>query len=306
MGSISTSAGDYLQGSKGRMKTFCLFLLLYCSGGFSSAQVPMKVMTFNIRYNNPGDSIYNWDHRRDLVNNVIRSYNPDIAGFQEVLYGQMKDLKNALKEYEYFGVGRDNGKKAGEYSLIIYKKSRFKRMGGSTFWLSETPSLPGSKSWNSACTRIVTWVKLEDSKSGLVFYLFNTHFDHISEKARVESAKLLKTKIAELCGTSPVVVTGDFNSTPSDASYKILTDTISGISLHDTRLFMKFLPGEPSYSFIGFPFHPTEGELIDFIFTANDKHLITESYHIVTDSKNGLYPSDHLPVTSELVITREN
>jgi len=164
---------------------------------------PCEVMTFNIRYNNPNDSIYNWDHRKSMVYEVFQKYNPDIAGLQEALYSQLSDIKDTLKTYSWFGAGRDDGQKAGEFAAILYKTSRFIKVDGAFFWLSKPPDLPGSKSWNAACRRIVTWLMLRDRQSGQLFFIFNTHFDHASEEARIESARLLRKKIDEISSEEP-------------------------------------------------------------------------------------------------------
>jgi len=284
------------------LKGFCLFIFFSFPGVLSFGQVPLKVMTFNIRYDNPGDSIYNWDHRKDMIFGVFHSYSPDLAGLQEVLYNQLCDLRDTLKEYSWFGVGRDDGDKAGEFSAIFYKTSRFTEVDEANFWLSKTPDLPGSKSWHTACTRIVTWLMLRDRQSGQLFFIFNTHFDHASEEARIESAKLLRKQIDEITSGRPVIVCGDFNSTSSDQPYKLLTDKSASGFLTDTRTSLPDTIKEPSYSFIGFPFHPDNGNLIDFIFTRNAPAFKVKTYHIITDNRNGLYPSDHMPVTTEFLV----
>jgi len=266
----------------------------------------LKVMTFNIRYNNPADSIYSWDNRKDMVADVIKSYKPDIIGIQEALKDQVRDLKNMLKDYSWFGVGRDDGKDSGEFTVIFYKKDRIDKQSGSTFWLSETPDIPGSRSWNAACNRIVTWVKFLDKPSGTQMYLYNTHFDHASEQARENSAQLLLGKIEQISGIDPVIVTGDFNATENSKTYDIITNSQSAGSLKDTRKFNLRIPPEPSFSFIGFPYQPEKGNLVDFIFLKNDRYFKVKKYQIITDNKKGKYPSDHLPVLVEIGVLSTN
>ena len=268
----------------------------------SVAQFPLSVMTFNIRYNNPADSIYNWDHRKGMVYDVFLKYKPDLAGLQEVLYSQLTDLSDTLKGYSHFGAGRDDGDKAGEFACIFYKTSRFTRVDQANFWLSKTPDIPGSKSWHTACTRMVSWMMLRDRQSGQLFFIFNTHFDHASEEARIESAKLLRKQIDEITSGRPVIVCGDFNSTASDSAYKILTRKSVPGFLTDTRASLNDSVKQPSYSFVGFPFHPEEGNLIDFIFTRNAQAWNVKTQLIITDNRNGLYPSDHLPVITEFLV----
>jgi len=271
----------------------------------SSAQVRLKMMTFNIRYDNPADSIYNWSHRKDMVYEVMDSVKPDVAGLQEVLFSQLTELKGRLKDYSFFGVGRDDGEIKGEFVPVMYKTSRFSKVDGSYFWLSKTPDVAGSKSWKTACTRMVTWVMLRDRQTNMVFFVFNTHFDHASEEARVESARLLKAKIAEITSGRPVIICGDFNSTSEGEAYKILTATsATAVYFRDSRLCApdSLSRKEPLYSFGGFPFQAQNGNIIDFIFTGSRPPWKTVAYHVVTISRSGRYPSDHLPVTAEFEI----
>lgn len=168
-----------------------LFLLLHTC---ILAQPSISVMSYNIRYNNPADGINNWDNRRSLVVSTIRFHEADIIGLQEAMRNQLDNLSDDMPEYAWFGVCRNDGtmdpKPDGEFSAILYRKDRFELLEGNTFWLSEHPDVVGVKGWDAALPRIVTWVKLKDkqSKTG---YFFNTHFDHMGESARVESAKLL-------------------------------------------------------------------------------------------------------------------
>jgi len=262
----------------------------------------MKIMTFNIRYDNPADSIYNWDHRKCMVYEVFQKYSPDIAGLQEALYSQLLNLKDTLKTYSWFGAGRDDGQKAGEFAAILYKTSRFIKIDGAFFWLSKTPEVPGSRSWHAACARIVSWLMLRDRQSGQLFFIFNTHFDHASEEARVESARLLRKKIDEITSGRPVILCGDFNSTTTGEAYKILTGKQGPGFFTDTRISLPDTLKEPSYSFTGFPFHPEEGNLIDFIFTRNAAAWKVATYHIITDNRNGFFPSDHIPVMTGFMV----
>lgn len=277
-----------------------LFLICLLMAFPVASQVhPLSVMTFNIRYDNPSDSLYNWNHRKDMVCGVFRKYKPDIAGLQEVLHSQLTCLKDSLKEYAWFGVGREDGDKKGEYTPIGYNSSRFVKVDGAYFWLSKTPEVPGSKSWKTGCTRIVTWVMLRDRKSMQLFFVFNTHLDNASEEARVESAKLLRSKLDEICSARPVIIMGDFNTTSSGEAYSILTSKKYPGNLTDTRSCSPDSLSAPSFSFVGFPYQPKEGELIDFIFKRNAASWKVKSYTIVTDNRDGFYPSDHLPVITE-------
>ncbi|HTX88886.1 MAG TPA: endonuclease/exonuclease/phosphatase family protein [Bacteroidales bacterium] len=276
------------------MKKRILFLLsLICLGIFPAWSSSIRVMTFNIRYANPDDGNYSWPNRKPMVLSMLEKEQPDIIGFQEVLHSQLMDLAGSLKEYNWSGVGRDDGKEQGEYSVIFYRKDRFEKEDGSTFWLSETPEVPGSRSWNAACNRIVTWVKLKEKRTGMEFFVFNTHFDHASAQAREESARLILARVGGIAGNTVAVVTGDFNDTAGSVPYRLLTQGPGG--LLDSGLLAKEKTG-PDYSFIGFPFKPEPGNLIDFVLFHNLDADLIRSHAVITYNENGLYPSDHLPV----------
>ena len=200
-----------------------------------SARPFLRVMSFNIRYNTPSDSANAWPYRKDLAASMIRFHHADLAGLQEALKGQIDDLVERLPGYGWFGVGRDDGRERGEFSAIFYRRDRVELLEGSTFWLSEEPDSVGSIGWDADYTRIVTWGRLRDRATGRVFFHFNTHFDHLGEQARLESARLLVTRVKEIAGTAPVIVTGDFNCRESSEPYLVLTDSTSTESLRDAR-----------------------------------------------------------------------
>ena len=282
------------------MKKLFIFLLFFCWVHLSSGQSGMKVMTFNIRYDNPGDGEFSWQQRLPLVNDLLQNELPDILCFQEVLKNQADDLQKMLPGYSWSGVGRDDGQEKGEYSAIFFRARRFQKKAGSTFWLSETPGIPGSRSWNTACTRIVTWVELKDKKSGQTYFIFNTHFDHESPLARAESAKLLLLKIDEIAGSSASIITGDFNDTLKSETLQILTTGPNG--LENTRDLSAISPDGPDYSFVGFPFNPRKGDVIDFILLKNQGKITVRCHRTITFHIDDKYPSDHLPVCAELEI----
>ena len=194
------------------------FLAAACGQGGQQAATqtdePVNVMTFNVRYDNPDDSLNNWKYRKDRVANAIRFYDADIVGTQEVLHNQMEDLRQRLPGYESIGVGREDGKEAGEYSALWYRADRFTAKESGWFWLSETPEVAGSKGWDGACERIATWAKLQDKLTGKELFVMNTHLDHVGVAARREGVKLVLDKIQELGGDLPVILTGDFNAEP--------------------------------------------------------------------------------------------
>lgn len=266
-----------------------MFLLLILSSpGFSQ---DLTIMTYNIRYDNPGDSINAWKFRKDKLCNLVRQKDPDLLGVQEALENQVKDIDSLLPGYGHVGVGRDDGKTKGEYSAIFYKKSTFNFLENGTFWLSQTPEVPGSMGWDAACTRIVTWIKLENKYSGAITYHFNTHFDHMGKLARKKSALLLMKKIKEIASENPVIVTGDFNCTLSSKPMRMLTK--GKLELKDSRSSAPVIKG-PDYSYSTFYVNGKHEEVIDHILT-ND-FFVTKSYQIADDNHEGRYFSDHLPV----------
>ena len=221
------------------MKKICLLLLpllaAACGQGGRQASVqtdePVRVMTFNIRYDNPADSLDNWAYRKDRAAKAIRFYDADIVGTQEVLHNQLEDLRQRLPSYEVIGVGREDGKEKGEYSALWYRKDRFTAKESGWFWLSETPEVAGSKGWDGACERIATWARLQDKQTGKECFVLNTHLDHVGVEARKCGVKLVLDKVQELGGDLPVIVTGDFNAEPESGVIKQVTSLVATISL---------------------------------------------------------------------------
>ena len=259
----------------------------------------LTVMTFNIRYANPSDGIYSWKNRIPLVAHVLRASDPDLAGFQEALRSQVDNLAVILKDWAWSGVGRDDGRAAGEFSAVFFRRARFRKLDGGTFWLSETPEVAGSRSWEAACNRIVTWVRLEDTLTGKTLFFFNTHFDHASPLAREKSAALLTERVAKIAGGAEVLVTGDFNEGRGSRMYAILTTGPAALQ-NTADLAIEPTPN-PDYTFVGFPFQPRAGEAIDFVFGRNLTTWRPLRRTVVTYNVDGKYPSDHLPVVTEFV-----
>lgn len=196
--------------------TFILIALIALQS-CESKPLELNIMTFNIRLDAESDSLNNWKYRKDVAAQVIKNYNVDIVGAQEVCPNQMQDLKDRLPDYIAVGVGRDdgtNGPHSGESSPLFYKKDRFKEHGSGTFWLSETPQIP-SKGWDAAYPRVATWAVLEDMTSGKKIFVVNTHLDHIGQEARIKGVTLMLEKAMEVAEGYPVILTGDFNSEPT-------------------------------------------------------------------------------------------
>ena len=258
----------------------------------------LNVMSFNIRLNVKSDSLNAWPYRKDKVALQILFHQVHILGVQEALYEQMMDLSNSLPGYKYAGVGRDDGKAKGEYSAIFYDTTRLKLLESSTFWLSLTPDIPGSKSWDAAITRIVTWTKFRELKTKRIFFVFNTHFDHIGQEARRESAKLLKQKVRDIAGNAPVIITGDFNSKPADEPIKILTDVNDKNKFIDTKTISLTPHYGPDGTFNGFASKERDNEPIDFIFIKGNWKVLQHA--TLSQTWEGRFSSDHFPVFAKL------
>lgn len=260
----------------------------------------LTIMSFNIRYDNPADSINNWQYRKDVAAQTIKNNNIDIVGTQEVLHNQIVDLKDRLPEYTQIGVGRQDGKEAGEYSAIFYKKNKFTEVKSGTFWLSEDTQAVGQKGWDAACERVATWAVLKDIKTEKSFFVLNTHFDHMGQIARRESAKLILSKANELSNNLPIIITGDFNATPNSEVIQIITDTTHVNHLTHTKTIAAETAGT-DWTFHGFDKVPLENrEFIDYIFVKGD---IKVNKHEVLDEKlNDIFVSDHKPVVAKIVI----
>ena len=271
-----------------------LLLLFVALPAFSQNESTLNVMSFNIRYNNPADGVHAWPNRKDRVASVIRFHDADLIGMQEVLHGQIDDLEGLLPQYRWIGVGRDDGENGGEFSPIFYKKDRFSVLDAGTFWLSETPEVIGSKSWDAAITRIANWTLMHDLESNQEFLYLNTHFDHRGEVARTNSAALIIDRIENLAQGRPVIVSGDFNVPPSAVAYSTMTS-----ALEDSYNKSEISPHGPEGTFGGFEVGSTVNDRrIDYIFVGSRIRVLR--YAALSDQWNGSYPSDHLPVFIEM------
>jgi endonuclease/exonuclease/phosphatase family metal-dependent hydrolase len=258
---------------------------------------PVRVMTFNIRYGTAPDGENRWEMRRDLVLDTVRANSPDVLGLQEVLSSQAQELRAAFPEYEFVGVGRDDGAEAGEFEPIMYRRNLFNIKEFGYIWLSPEPDKPGVKGWDAACPRMLTWVHLGFKRyPGQSFYVINTHFDHVGVKARVESAKIVRNLTDTLSGKA-VIVMGDFNSTPDSPAYEILTGDRGNLAeLHDVHRARERSETDAG-TFHGFQGERT-GDRIDWILFT--RRLEAVGYSIDPREQSGRYPSDHFPVIADL------
>lgn len=254
----------------------------------------IKVASYNLRYNNPGDSINAWPNRKAWVRDLIRFHEFELFGTQEGLIDQIEYLAE-MEEFGYVGVGRDDGARAGEHSAIFYKKERFDILDNGDFWLSETPDKP-SLGWDAPSNiRICSWAKIKDKNTNKEFFFFSVHYDHRGQVARVESSKLILQKMKEIAGNMPVVYVGDLNSRPDSEAIAILDK-----ELNDAYKVTKTPPYGPVGTSNGFNWDRTGASRIDYIFVTN--HIEVLKYGCLTDSREKRFPSDHFPITATIVL----
>ena len=279
----------------------CAVMLMACSGKKTqqpaetaqpASSLQIEWATFNMRYDNPGDSLNNWQYRKDTVCQYILAKKMDIIGMQEVLHNQLEDLKAGLPNYAAIGVGRDEKKEKGEYSPLFYRADKYEVLESNTFWLSQYPDSAGFIGWDGACTRIATWAKFKDKATGKIFMGVNTHFDHVGTEARRESALLIIKKIKEIVGDQPAVVTGDFNVNDQSEAYQ--TITTNEFVLKDAYKMTDQKAG-PNYTFHDFGRYAMEKrEKIDFIFVTPQIKVLNTEIAQNPETKTG-YLSDHNP-----------
>ena len=267
------------------------FGLLMASNLFFSQD--LKVMTYNIRLSLESDKENSWNNRKDDALALMSYYHPDYFGVQEAIPQQMIDIKTNLKDYDFVGVGRDNGKNQGEYSAIFYDKNKLEVTKSGTFWLSETPEKP-SKGWDAAYNRVCTYAFFKIKKTGKQFLAMNLHFDHVGDVARVNSAKLILEKIKKLNPKNvPLTLTGDFNLTDDSEPIKIISKSLDNVFYHSKKTHYG-----PKGTFTGFDINTIPQDRIDYIFVKGFEVL---SNRTINDRReNLLYPSDHFPVLAEI------
>tara|TARA_B100000963_G_C22587621_1_gene653906 strand:- start:522 stop:1451 length:930 start_codon:yes stop_codon:yes gene_type:complete len=258
----------------------------------------LRIMTYNIRFDNPADGMHAWPHRKELVASIIRFHKADIVGLQEALEHQIEDLMGLLPGYDWVGIGR-NADGSGEFSAILYRTSIISVKATQTFWLSKTPHVPGSQSWDSSFPRIATWAHFDTKHSEKDIFVLNTHFDHKGEKARLESARMVKEQASKFANGLPVILMGDFNATSEQPPLTLLLESpmFDGRSLLDG--FNNSIQSHhgPASTWTGFT-KIEKDRRIDYIFVSEDLPIY---YHaILTDKLENRYPSDHLPVLIEV------
>lgn len=265
------------------------------------AAEPLRVMSFNVRTSGAQDGDNHWERRREFFFATIARFRPTLVGFQEVRENQHDEIVERMSEYAFSGVARDDGKRRGEWALIGVRKDRFTTVAQGDFWLSEQPTVPGSKSWDAAFTRLCSWVRLREKSTGAEMVFANTHFDHKGVLARQHSSRVLSLELSKIAREVPAILVGDFNITEDNPAYAVLVrpDTTGAVRWIDAyrSVHPKRAPDEASFH--GFK-GGIAGSRIDFVFhTAHFQAKAAEIDRSV--SPEGRYPSDHYGVTAVLV-----
>jgi endonuclease/exonuclease/phosphatase family metal-dependent hydrolase len=273
-----------------------LLATLAASVAACTAGPPLHVMTFNIRYGTASDGENAWSQRRERLFGVIAAERPDVLGLQEALRFQLDELHDRFPEFGEIGVGRDDGRTAGEYAAILYRSDRLTVDTSGTFWLSDTPEVPGSASWGNHVTRICTWGLLTDRRTGAQFAAFNLHLDHESQPSREQGAALVMRRMPALAGDRPTILTGDFNAGEDNPAVAIVLTA----GMRDT--FRALHPDARSVgTFNGFTGDST-GPKIDYVFASPRWEILDAA--IGRSRPGGRDASDHFPVTATLQLAR--
>ena len=293
-----------------------LFLASVWATDAAAAEVSLRTMSFNVRYAGTLEGVFGPNGWYVLGNpeagrvsraiQVVRDYGPDILGTQELLDMQLKDFSGetmaaGLSDYGYYGIGRDDGAAAGEYAAIFYRANRFTQLDAGTFWLSQTPDVPGSQYPGAGSIRIASWVLLDDHASGQQIFVLNTHFDNSSSAARTHGANLIRDRLPALAGDAPILLTGDFNTT---ASSSVVQTLMGQNDPQDVQLGDSYRNVHPVVASNERTFHDfsggASGSRIDFIL--HSAELVPTAASIVRTTYDGKYPSDHYPVTADFTL----
>lgn len=281
------------------MKRFLFLATLVLICGTASAELTIDVMSFNIRYGTALDGDNSWRHRKDIVVDTIRKYSPDLCGLQECLVFQAEYIAEKLPEYRWIGIDRDvDGR--GEMTAVLYKHAEIFPVASGHFWLSETPDVPASVSWDSSMTRMATWLHCYHSKSQTWFYFYNTHLDHRGKEARKQGITVIADHMEQLPENTPVILTGDFNALAENSPpYTVAMEK----GFTDSWVAAPEKVG-PSTTWCGFEDPAKSRERrIDWIIYRGP--IVASKCEAVTYNEEGRYPSDHLPVFATLQITPE-
>lgn len=269
-------------------------VVLLSFGGTITAveKAVFNVASYNLRQLNDGDTKAGngWSRRCPVLGELIRYHEFDIFGTQEGFKSQLEDLKGELPEYDYIGVGREDGKQEGEHSAIFYRKDMFTLLDHGDFWISETPDKPGL-GWDAVCPRICSWGKFRHNESGREFVMFNLHMDHVGKKARVEGAKLVRRRIDNFGKDCPAFVTGDFNVDQTSTSYRTITAGGDLLDSYEVAQLRYALNG----TFNNYETDNYTDSRIDHVFVSPDVKVL--KYGVLTDTYRTPENSEHVDAT---------
>lgn len=251
-----------------------------------------RIMSFNVRCKNDGEQTIT--NRSKVAIEVINQYAPDSFGVQECTPRWKRILAaNVGDRYACVGAARDYYGPFTEYSSIYYLKDKYDLIDSGTFWLSETPEKKWTKSFDSACFRVASWALLEDKETGVRYTHINTHLDHVLETTRESQMKVLIECVNKVANGSPIVVTGDFNAQEDNS----LVYTVACESFNDTKKVAA--NSDTGRTFTSYGKYEEDGTgAIDFIFA--DKSLQVDTYKIIRNTVQGIYPSDHYPIVADI------
>lgn len=299
-GSIHAAHSRSFASIRGRLRALLssVFLSAVLCAAAAETSAVVRVMTFNVRYGTAKDGDNHWDRRKDFLVDTIAAFDPDLLGTQETLGFQRDYILARLTNLTAWGVGRDDGGTKGEMTALFYRTNHFAKLDGGHFWLSEKPDVPGSISWDSSLTRMASWVKLRDLRDpdGPTVLFVNTHFDHKGSEARLQAAKLIRARIAELGKGCRAILTGDFNTGEGSEPYRALFGEGGPVSDAFRIANQERKPDEGSFN--GFDPSATRGDRIDWIGVSTN--WAVQSVKIDRATRNGRTPSDHFPVTAIL------
>jgi endonuclease/exonuclease/phosphatase family metal-dependent hydrolase len=277
-----------------------IFLIATCGCSHEPSGSNIKVMTLNVRYDNPEDSIFSWPKRASQVCDFILTEKPDILGLQEVLWNHFQVLGSVLTAYSSLGAGSFDGAREGEMNPVFFRKDKFNLIRHLTFWLSDSPDIAGSKVMDSTLPRIVTWMELVEKKSHKHFFFFNTHFADDSDSARLQCSKILLKEANKIAEGFPFIISGDFNLTPASTGYSILTGPDESVPLlKDSYIISEKKPSGPVSTINSFS-DKAKAARIDYIFVRNGMKVL--DYKTMIKQENGIYISDHWPVEAVISI----
>jgi endonuclease/exonuclease/phosphatase family metal-dependent hydrolase len=261
----------------------------------------IRAMTFNIRYGTAPDGPNSWEHRRGLVLEAVRAFDPDVLGVQECLRFQADYLAEQLPGYACVAAGRNDGRDAGEMCAVFYRSDRLEKLDHGHFWLSQTPGVAGSRGWDAALPRMATWVRLRargDTLGG--FVVVNTHFDHAGAEAGFESARLVSAEVSVIRDGVPAIVMGDFNAPADSAAGGPYAELLSGAGDPTRALVDTYRAAHPGPEANEGTFNAfrglVDGPRVDWVLVTPGVGVLEGD--IDRRHRRGSYPSDHFPVTA--------